>query len=177
MSEADKQTSEQPNEQSPVEEVAEVGMEEVVIEEQDSCQQELQELTNRLLRVQADFDNFRKRSRQEREEIVAYANARLIEDMLPVLDTFRMAMSVTNGDVETLKQGIDMVYRQLVGVLEGQGLQQLTSVGQPFDPVHHEAIMQVPDSEQESGIVVEELRTGYKLRDRVIRPAMVKVAE
>jgi molecular chaperone GrpE len=139
---------------------------------------EYQELQNRYLRVQADFDNFRKRSRQEKEELSQYATMRLIQELLPVIDNFQLAMHAQTEDVETLKKGIDMVWRQLQQILEKEGLSRMETVGQPFDPNVHEAVMQVEASEEfPPGTVVEELRSGYKLKEKVIRAAMVKVAQ
>lgn len=148
------------------------------VAELNRLEQELNELQNRFLRVQADFDNYRKRTRQEKEELVQYATQRLIEELLPVLDHFQMAMNVQTEDVETLKKGIDMVWRQLQQILEKQGLQKMETIGQPFDPNLHEAVMTVEATEGvAAGTVVEELRAGFKLKDRVIRAAMVKVAK
>jgi molecular chaperone GrpE len=139
---------------------------------------ELQDLQNRYLRVQADFDNFRKRSRQEKEELSQYATMRLIQELLPVIDNFQLAMNAQTDDVDTLKKGIDMVWRQLQQILEKEGLFRMETVGQPFDPNVHEAVMQVEATEEfPSGTIVEELRSGYKLKEKVIRAAMVKVAQ
>jgi molecular chaperone GrpE len=139
---------------------------------------ELEDYKNRYLRTQADFDNFRRRSRQEKEEFAAYANAKLIEEFLPVLDTFEMALkSSENTDVKTLLAGVEMVYRQMTNVLQNYGLQPIEALGQPFDPNLHEGIMQVESADHPSNTVVEELRKGYRLREKVIRPSMVKVSQ
>jgi molecular chaperone GrpE len=132
----------------------------------------------RYLRAQADFDNFRRRSRQEKEEFATYANVKIMEELLPVLDTFEMAMKSSDStDVKTLLTGIDMVYRQLTTALANYGLEQVASVNEPFDPNLHEGIMQVESADHPSGTVVEELRKGYRLKEKVIRPAMVKVSQ
>ncbi len=132
---------------------------------------------NRYLRAQADFDNFRRRARQEKEEFAAYANSGIIEDLLPVVDIFDMAMkSSENTDAKMLLQGIEMVHRQFLAVLEKQGLQAISAVGQTFDPNVHEAVMNV-ESDQPANTVVEELRKGYRLKEKVLRPAMVKVSQ
>ncbi|GAX90690.1 nucleotide exchange factor GrpE [Effusibacillus lacus] len=138
---------------------------------------ELSEVQNRLLRISADFDNFRKRARQEKEELGKYAALRMVQEILPVLDNFRLAMAAETTDAESMKKGIDMVFRQFLHALEREGVTEMNAVGQPFDPNRHEAVMQVESEEHESGIVVEELRKGYLLHDKVIRPAMVKVAK
>lgn len=138
--------------------------------------EELKELHNRLLRTSADFDNFRKRARQEKEELSKYATMRLVQEILPVLDNFHLAVAAETADAESLKKGVDMVFRQFLSTLEREGVTEMNPVGKPFDPNYHEAVMQVESGDYESGIVVEELRKGYMLHDRVARPAMVKVS-
>lgn len=139
--------------------------------------QELQDVNTRLLRVTADFDNFRRRTRQEKEELGQYAAMKLIQEVLPVLDNFQLALAAETADAQSLKQGIEMVFRQFHSILEKEGVKSIEAVGQPFNPNYHEAVMQVESGEYESGIVVEELRKGYLLHDKVVRPAMVKVAQ
>ena len=130
------------------------------------------------LRAQADFDNFRRRSRQEKEEFATYANVKILEELLPVLDTFDMALKTQEGsDVKMLLAGIEMVHRQLITTLNNYGLQEISAVGQPFDPNLHEGIMQVESEEHPANTVVEELRKGYKVKDKVVRPSMVKVSQ
>lgn len=138
---------------------------------------ENEENRGRYLRAQADFDNFRRRSRQEKEEFAAYANTKIIEELLPVLDIFNMALkSSADTDTKMLLQGIEMVHRQFIGVLEKEGLQPIDAIGQTFDPNVHEAVMNI-ESDQPANTVVEELRKGYRLKEKVIRPAMVKVSQ
>jgi molecular chaperone GrpE len=138
----------------------------------------LEEYKNRLLRSQADFDNFRRRTQREKEELVKFASAELIIRLLPVLDNFERAIAAakSSGDFEALAKGVDMIHRQLLQVLEQEGLKPMETVGQPFNPEFHEAVMRVESGEYEEGTVVEELQRGYMLKDRVIRPAMVKVS-
>ncbi|MEF3304535.1 nucleotide exchange factor GrpE [Paenibacillus sp. GYB003] len=132
----------------------------------------------RYLRTQADFDNFRRRARQEKEDFAKYASAKLIEQLLPIVDNFERAITVSkdSSDHDALLKGVDMIYRQLDAVLVQEGLTPIESVGQPFNPEVHQAIMQVESEEHEEGIVVEEVQKGYKLKDKVLRPAMVKVS-
>lgn len=132
----------------------------------------------RYLRAQADFDNFRRRARQEKEEFVKYASLKLIEQLLPVVDNFgrALASSKENKDFDALVKGLDMTFRQLDQVLAQEGLAPIEAVGQPFNPELHQAVMQVESEEHGEGIVVEELQKGYMLKDKVIRPAMVKVS-
>lgn len=133
---------------------------------------------SRYLRAQADFDNFRRRTLKEKEELTQYASLKLITQLLPVLDNFQRALQ-TGGEVAesgSFAKGVDMIYRQLFQVLETEGLKPMDAVGQPFDPELHQAIMQVESDEHEEGVVVETIQTGYLLKDKVIRPAMVKVS-
>lgn len=138
-----------------------------------------EENQNRYLRAQADFDNFRRRTMKEKEELSQYATAKLVGQLLPVLDNFQRALQ-TNAEAaeqsDSFAKGVDMIYRQLFQVLENEGLKPMEPVGQPFDPEHHQAIMQVETDEYEEGTVVEVMQSGYWLKDKVIRPAMVKVS-
>lgn len=132
----------------------------------------------RLLRVQADFDNFRRRARAEKEDFAKYASLKLIEQLLPIVDNFDRALSSSKEtkDFDALVKGLDMTYRGIDQLLTAEGLKPIESVGQPFNPEFHQAVMQVESEEHEEGIVVEELQKGYILKDKVIRPAMVKVS-
>jgi molecular chaperone GrpE len=134
---------------------------------------------NRYLRAQADFDNFRRRARQDKEYLAKYASEKLIVQLLPILDNFERALSVSKDkpDFEAFLKGVDMIYRQLDTVMAQEGLQAMNTAGQPFDPDIHQAIMQVDSEEHEEGIVVEEIQKGYRLKDKVLRPAMVKVSK
>lgn len=145
--------------------------------EVERLQAQLQEQENRLLRNLADMDNMRRRSRKEQEDLQKYASQKIIESLLPALDNFERALAVdpSTATAESILQGVQMVYRQVVQVFEQEGLQAVESVGKAFDPHVHQAVMQVEDSNYEANIVVEELQKGYQFKDRVIRPAMVKV--
>lgn len=139
---------------------------------------ELEDYKSRYYRAQADFDNFRRRSRQEKEEFAAYANNKILEELLTVLDTFEMALKTPEtADTKTLLVGVDMVHRQLLTVLGNYGLTPIEAVGQAFDPNFHEGIMTVASTDHPANTVVEELRKGYKVKDKVLRPAMVKISE
>jgi molecular chaperone GrpE len=147
-------------------------------EELEQLRKQADENYQRYLRTQADFDNFRRRARQEKEDLAKYASQKLVESLVPIIDNFDRALqsSKETQDFDGLVKGIDMVFRQFEGVLQTEGVKQIESVGQPFNPEFHQAIMQVETDEYEEGIVVEELQKGYMLNDRVIRPAMVKVS-
>lgn len=152
--------------------------EQVSADEVSALHSQIEELQSRLLRSQADFDNFRRRTRQEKEDFAKYASSKLIEQLLPVVDNFERALAVSkeSNDFEAFAKGVDMIFRQLQQVLEQEGLQPITAVGEAFDPELHQAVARVDSDEHEEGIIVEELQKGYKLKDRVIRPSMVKVS-
>ncbi|WP_066049837.1 nucleotide exchange factor GrpE [Robertmurraya korlensis] len=137
----------------------------------------LQEAENRYLRLQADFDNSRRRARIDLEAAQKYRAQSLITNLLPALDNFERALQIEPDNEQTkgLLQGMDMVYRNLSEALKSEGLETIEAVGNPFDPHMHQAVMQVEDPSFESNVVVEEFQKGYKLKDKVIRPAMVKV--
>ncbi|WP_136606570.1 nucleotide exchange factor GrpE [Paenibacillus dokdonensis] len=132
----------------------------------------------RALRTQADFDNFRKRTQKEKEDFAKYASSKLITELLPIIDNFGRAITAAGdiADSDSFAKGVGMIFRQLEGVLKAEGLEPMETVGQPFNPEFHQAIMQVESDEYEEGIVVEEVQKGYILKDRVLRPAMVKVS-
>jgi len=133
------------------------------------------ELKDRLLRAQADWDNSRKRILREKEEAVRYAGEALLEKLLPVLDNFEMGMQAAQTTTDA--QGFAMVQSQLQGVLRDAGVETIESVGQPFDPHRHEALGHVESDEHPEEHVVTQMRKGYKLKDRLLRPASVFVAK
>lgn len=144
----------------------------------ESYKRQAEENHGKYLRAQADFDNFRKRTLKEKEELAQYASLKLVNQLLPIVDNFQRALQ-TGGEAaesDAFAKGVDMIYRQLIQVLENEGLKAMEPVGQPFDPELHQAIMQVDSEEHEEGIVVEVVQQGYWLKDKVIRPAMVKVS-
>jgi len=141
-------------------------------------EQQLNEWKDRCLRQAAEADNLRRRTLREAEDAKRFANERLVSDLLPVLDNFGRALEAAGqtDNFDALKGGVEQIYRLLDDILCRAGLQRIEAAGQPFDPNLHEAIMQVPaDEEHEPGYVVEELRPGYRLNDRVVRPSLVKV--
>jgi len=147
-------------------------------EEIEQLKKQVEENYNRYLRAQADFDNYRKRTRREQEDLVRYSAQPVIEGLLPALDNLERALAAAkeSQDVESLAKGVDMIFRQIVQTLEQEGLQPIEAVGKPFDPHFHQAVMQEESPDHEAGIVIQELQKGYQLKDRVIRPSMVKVS-
>lgn len=141
-------------------------------------EQKSEENYQKYLRVQADFDNFRRRTRKEKEDQAKYASLSLVEQLLPAMDNFERALVASQGsqDVESLAKGVEMVFRQMEQALQAEGVEVIPTVGTAFDPTVHQAVMQVDSEEYEAGTVVEELQKGYNLKDKVIRPAMVKVS-
>jgi len=133
---------------------------------------------HRFLRVQADFDNFRRRTLREKEELAQFASLKLIEQLLPTVDNFERAL-LAGGEAkekDTFQTGMEMIHRQLMQVLEAEGLRKMEAVGTPFDPEMHQAVMREETSEYEEGIVIDVIQNGYWLKDKVLRPAMVKVS-
>jgi molecular chaperone GrpE len=139
----------------------------------------IKEMENRYLRLYADFENFRRRTRQEMEAAEKYRAQSLVSDLLPALDNFERALKIEaeNEQAKSILQGMEMVYRSVLDALKKEGVEAIEAVGKPFDPHLHQAVMQVEDSSYEPNTVVEEFQKGYKLKDRVIRPAMVKVSQ
>jgi len=139
--------------------------------------EKLEEADNRYLRLQADFDNFRRRSRLDLEASQKYRAQKLITDLLPAIDNFERAMKIEadNEQTKTLLQGMDMVYRSLLDALKNEGVEPIESVGKEFNPHQHQAVMQGEDENYGPNIVTDEFQKGYLLKDRVIRAAMVKV--
>ena len=137
---------------------------------------DLQEKKDRLLRLQADFDNFRRRSAKEREEISAVVTQNFCKDMLPLLDNFERAMAAETKDVEAFQKGVEMIFTQFQEVLKKNGLEQIEAVGQKFDPNFHQAVMRVEDPEKEDDTVAQELQKGYMVKGRVIRPGRLKLS-
>jgi len=139
---------------------------------------EVAEWKDRCLRAAADMENVRRRARLDAEEARKFANERLVSELLPVLDNFGRALDAADQteDFEALRTGVQLIHRQLDELLTRAGLVRIEAEGQTFDPNLHEAIMQVePEGDQPPHLVVQELRPGYRLNDRVVRPSLVKV--
>ncbi|MBZ4686783.1 MAG: molecular chaperone GrpE [Clostridia bacterium] len=146
----------------------------------ENAQREKEESIFHLQRLQAEFDNFRKRTRKEKEELVKSANAELIQNILPIIDNFDRALEAGKEQFgeTSFYEGVKMIYNGLYDVLQKVGLQPIDAVGCNFDPEKHQAVMQVEaSSEYPDNTVVEELQKGYLLNDKVLRPSMVKVAK
>ncbi|MBM3279148.1 MAG: nucleotide exchange factor GrpE [Candidatus Handelsmanbacteria bacterium] len=132
---------------------------------------------DRYLRAVAELDNFRKRTARMRSDTREETVRDMLLQIAPVMDNMRRALAQENATVEVFKQGVELIYSQLHEVLRGYGLEEIQALGQPFDPVYHEALLEVERGDQPPGTVVEEMEKGYRLRDKVVRPARVVVSK
>ncbi len=143
-------------------------------------EQEAQENSERLLRVSAEFENYKKRASREMDEFRKFSNQSLIKEMLSVVDNLELAMSSTNGHEaidKGLLEGLEMTHREILKVFEKFDVKPISASGQPFDPTYHEAVMQEETDELPENTVVSELQKGYLIHDRLLRPSMVVVAK
>ncbi|MGC8228537.1 nucleotide exchange factor GrpE [Pseudobacillus badius] len=184
----EKELKKEENEQQPVTAEASVQEENAPAEEEqpeaeaslekiNELEQKLEEAENRYLRLLADFDNSRRRAQLDREASEKYRAQSLISDLLPLLDNFERALKVeaTNEQTQSVLQGMEMVYKGLVSALEKEGVEVIEAIGKEFDPNVHQAVMTDSNDQYGPNEVIEEFQKGYKLKDRVIRPSMVKV--
>ncbi len=144
-----------------------------------ALEEERDETKNRMMRVAADLENFRKRAAREREDLRKFGIDKVVLELLPVLDNLERALqhAEANAEDNSITEGVRMVYRQFVSALQKHGVSGFESKGEMFDPQRHEAIQQVETDEHETGTVIEQYQKGYFLHDRLIRPAMVSVAK
>lgn len=136
---------------------------------------DLKEKEERVLRLQADFENFRRRTAKEKEELSAVVTQGILKDMLPLLDNFERAMAAEAKDGEAFQKGVEMIFTQFGEVLKKNGLEKIETEGQKFDPNFHQAVMRVQNEELEDDDIAQELQKGYMVKGRVIRPSMVQV--
>jgi molecular chaperone GrpE len=145
------------------------------VSEIDKVKAERDALLDRLARLQAEFDNARKRGVREQQEFREFAAADVIRNFLPILDSFERALKA-GGDAGDFRNGVELIYRQFQDALQKSGVQPIVALGQAFDPRVHEAIEMVDTTEVPDHHVLDELQRGYKYKDRLLRPAMVRVA-
>lgn len=141
--------------------------------------EELSSAKERILRISADFDNFRKRTERERLSLLTNAQGEVVENLLPVLDNFERAkaqIKVETEAEEKINNSYQSIYKQFVEILESLGVVPVETIGKPFDPLLHEAIMREESTEFEEGVIIEQYRKGFQLGDRLLRPSMVKVS-
>ena len=134
-------------------------------------------LHDRLLRQAAEFDNYRKRVDRERREITQYAAADVLQDLLPIVDDFERALRVEAAGAESYRQGLEIIHRALLELLRKRGVTPIAAVGEMFNPELHQAVAYEEHANRRDGEIIEEFARGYRLGDRLLRPAMVKVAK
>ena len=144
-------------------------------EEYDRLRAERDGLVDRLARLQAEFENARKREQRERADYRAFAVADAVEQFLPVLDNFKLALNA-NGTAEQMRIGVELIAKQMDDVLRSLSVTPVETVGQPFDPRVHEALESVERSDLPDHQVIEEVRRGYRIKDRLLRPALVRIS-
>ena len=157
--------------------VEEKTAEELLQEKVDKLEEELKQSEDKYLRLYAEFENFKRRKNKEIETNNVYKSQKVITEILPSLDNLERALQVEsdNEEIKSLLKGVEMVYEGLLNVLKSEGVELIETENAQFDPNYHHAVMQDEDSEKESGVILDTFQKGYKLKDRVIRPAMVKV--
>jgi molecular chaperone GrpE len=179
MSDQDKK--EEPRTEQPAdEETVAIQSELALLRQQlEAKEQEAKTTYERLLRQAAELENFKKRTIREREESIRFANEALIKDLLPVIDNLERAVAHAQGggNGKPLVEGVEMVIRGFLDVLNKYGVTQIDAMGQPFDPVKHEAMAQVESENHEPNLVIEEHHKGYLLHSRLLRPALVSVSK
>ena len=141
----------------------------------EESQKQLEAMKDSYQRLAAEFENYKKRTQKEKEAIYVDSVADTIKVILPVIDNFERALSTETDNAQSIKDGMEMIYRQLKDAIKKHGVEEIVSVGEQFDPTLHNAVMHSQDDEKEENVVVEEFQKGYKIKDRVIRHSMVKV--
>ena len=157
--------------------VEEKTAEELLQEKVEKLEEELKQSEDKYLRLYAEFENFKRRKNKEIETNNVYKSQKVITEILPSLDNLERALQVEsdNEEIKSLLKGVEMVYEGLLNVLKSEGVELIETENAQFDPNYHHAVMQDEDSEKESGAILDTFQKGYKLKDRVIRPAMVRV--
>jgi molecular chaperone GrpE len=144
----------------------------------ETLRREKDALQDRLLRTAAEFDNYRKRVERDRRDQADAVSADALADLLPIIDDLERALQApTTGDVDSFRKGVELIHRQMLELLRKRGVKPIETVGADFDPRFHESVMSESSPDHREGEVIQELRRGYVLGDRLLRPAMVKVAK
>lgn len=139
-------------------------------------QKELEEKNDQILRLAAEYDNFRKRSQREKESIYSDVKANVLGDLLPVIDNFERALDGSGDELESFRKGVDMIFNQLVETMKKHGVESFGEVGDEFDPNFHSAVMHIESEDLGENVIAQVFSKGYKVGDKVIRPATVQVA-
>lgn len=176
------ENNEKISEDAVVEDIAEPEQEQVQDDKKDSKESKLQEeydkLNQQYIRLAADFDNYRKRQEQERENLIKFGTESALKNMLEILDNFERGEKALESveDCEKVKESFNLVHKQVIETLAKLGLEEINAIGEEFDPNFHEAVMQTPTSEHPEHTIINELQKGYKMGDKVLRPTLVNVA-
>ncbi|HGE71339.1 TPA: nucleotide exchange factor GrpE [Candidatus Poribacteria bacterium] len=181
MDEVVKNDSEKDKLENEIEKEQKANEEEMALmqKELEEARMQTESAIDKMLRLAAEFDNYKKRSAKEHENIRKYASESIIKELLPIVDNFERAIQSANEsrDFESFLEGVKLILNQIINLLEKEGVIPIKSVGEPFDPNFHEAVMHVDSDEYPANVVAEEYQKGYILKDRVIRPAMVAVSK
>jgi molecular chaperone GrpE len=152
--------------------------EESLLEVKERLTAELQEINDKYVRLYAEFENYKKRVNKDKEDLIKYGNENLLTELLPVIDNLEMALKHASNNVSSgLVQGVEITLKELKKILEKFGLTAIEADGKPFDPLIHHAMLQVERDDVKENMVAEELRKGYMLKDKVLRPALVAVSK
>ncbi len=182
MNKKEKDTEKKPKQKATAEEKTskanetEEKEEDVKKEEKDPVQQELDETKDRLLRLTAEYSNYKRRSEKEKQDAYVYAKSDTIKALLPVIDNLERALANETKDYDAFKKGVEMTFDNLTSILETLGVEVFGEPGDIFDPNLHNAVMHVEDEEHKNGEIVDVFQKGYKIGDKIVRPAMVKSA-
>ena len=143
----------------------------------EELRRERETLQDRLLRTAADFDNYRKRVDRDRREVADMAVADAVQDLLPIIDNLERALQAQGGDADSLRKGVELIHKQMLDLLRKRGVTAIDVLGADFDPNRHQAVVHEASEEHREGEVMQEMQRGYVLGERLLRPAMVKVAK
>ena len=143
----------------------------------EELRREKDSLQDRLLRTAAEFDNYRKRGERERRDLADYMKADILAELLPIVDNFERALQAPSSDIDSLRKGVELIHKQMHDFLRKRGVTPIEALGADFDPNFHQAVIHETSPSHRDGEVIEELQRGYMLGDKLLRPAMVKVAK
>ena len=143
----------------------------------EELRREKDAVQDRLLRTAAEFDNYRKRIERERRDLADHLKADILTEILPIVDNFERALQAPSADAESLRKGVELIYKQMIDFLRKRGVTPIEALGADFDPNFHQAVIHETSPAHREGEVIEELQRGYMLGDKLLRPAMVKVAK
>jgi molecular chaperone GrpE len=143
----------------------------------EELRREKDSLQDRLLRTAAEFDNYRKRVERERRDLADYMKVDILAEILPIVDNFERALQAPSSDIDSLRKGVELIHKQMHDFLRKRGVTPIEALGADFDPNFHQAVIHETSPSHREGEVIEELQRGYMLGDKLLRPAMVKVAK